>query len=512
MKAKGDAFVCPSCGSIMDPLETSGPGRRRPAAAPAIAGFMLLSGIVGLGGVTAGVVFEGDLRRRLPQSILALVPAPDDAARPLFFAARAAPTLAPPQEGATGFWTAAFGSEAFEELLDLEPTVRGDFMLIVRLNSRSLAGGSELRRLTVDRLGEVVAQTAAPELEAARSVDLALDGGGGGYLARYSGAQVVLDRHDVEGGSVWSRAFDAADGHRQPVVVRALPDGALLAAPGGALGTLALIRFDRDGSVRWRRDLETDGTVPSLALAAASDGAIYVGLADAASMSAIVRRMDAAGATIWTRELSLPFGGALSALVSSSDGVFALLSGIEAQLVRLEASGEVAWSVVLPPATGGAELLAAAAPENGVIIAASYELPGGDRDTWVGRVSEAGGLVWDHYLQLAGEDVVQSIAIDREEGVVIAGAYQERAFIDSDIVMIGFSPSADHDALGVNGQEAIPTAARADASVDASKDGASVAIPNLTDYAGAAKPSAGAALAASEAASSHDDDGRSASP
>jgi len=160
----------------------------------------------------------------------------------------------------------------------------------------------------------------------------------------------------------------------------------------------------------------------------------------------VVARFNAAGASLWTRQLGTSANEfAFAAADDGAGGAFAAgttagaLGGAHAGLddafvVHYSASGALLWTRQLGTTQQELALAAASDGLGGVFVGGSTRgaLPGevhvGAEDAWVARLDSAGNTLWIWQQGGFGDDVVRSLASDGAGGVFVAGSSASSVF------------------------------------------------------------------------------------
>lgn len=205
-------------------------------------------------------------------------------------------------------------------------------------------------------------------------------------------------KYDTAGEVVWTRQFgsdsvDQFEGVATDLDANVLLVGSTYGAVGDtdlALADIWVRKYDAAGTVVWTRQFGTDRT--DLAGGVATDGSgnvIVVGHTDrgfdAGYMDVYVRKLDPDGEVVWTRE----FGGA-----STDHGVGA--------------------------ATDAAGNVFVAGNTYGAIVGGGDE----DWDVWVRKYDPAGEVEWTRQFGTATYDQVRAIATDPSGNLILAGETQ----------------------------------------------------------------------------------------
>lgn len=171
-----------------------------------------------------------------------------------------------------------------------------------------------------------------------------------------------------------------------------------------------------------------------------------LGGANAGGGDVVVARFDAAGASLWTRQLGTSANDfAFAAADDGAGGAFAVgtsagaLGGPQGGLddafvARYSSSGTLLWTRQLGSAQQDLALAAASDGLGGVFVGGSTRgtLPGethiGADDAWVARFDSAGNTLWIWQHGGFGDDVVRSLASDGAGGVFLAGSSASSVF------------------------------------------------------------------------------------
>jgi Bacterial Ig-like domain (group 3)/SdrD B-like domain/Beta-propeller repeat len=284
-----------------------------------------------------------------------------------------------------------------------------------------------------------------------------LVGGGGGSLPGQTSAgyqDAFVREYDAAGNQLWTRQFGSTGLDNANGV--AVDAGGVYVA-GGLFGTLPgqvnagsgdafLRKLDASGAELWTHQFGTDGDDAALAIATDASG-VYVGGATTGIFpgqipfggeESFVRKYDAGGTDVWTREFTGLLPGEDFARAVDADGnvyVAGVLNGIliEGEPVsggfvrKYDAAGNVLWTRQVDAATFD-EIDGIAVDASGVYVAGTIDfgavLPGqagaGDRDAFVRRYDADGNEVWTRQFGSPGDDQATAIAID-STGVYVAG-------------------------------------------------------------------------------------------
>jgi len=273
-------------------------------------------------------------------------------------------------------------------------------------------------------------------------------------------------KFDAAGTAVWTRQLggfrsDGAlgvAGDASGVYVVGYTESALPGGGGGILGVMdSFVRkYDIGGTIAWTRQFGPRYPAVDAARAVDADGNVYVvgtvggflpdqqssswgGFANGSDSDAFVRKYDAAGNELWTRQFSagvLAFNGAF-ALAVDATGVYvagaveehvpgvANPAGQEAFVRKFDASGNELWVCQLGT-TGTESANGIAADATGVYVTGSTTgtFPGqtsaGGQDAFVRKYDSAGGVLWTSQFGSSDADQAVAIAVDAS-GVWVSG-------------------------------------------------------------------------------------------
>jgi hypothetical protein len=270
------------------------------------------------------------------------------------------------------------------------------------------------------------------------------------------GSDVFLQRYHDSGKEVWTRQFGTT-GDDAATVVGSLDveDGAIYvgglvsaALPGqGYAGDwdAFLRRYDSAGRELWTREFGTSGpdVVQGVSV---SRGSIYIGgftsgvlqgQLSAGGIDAFLRKYDANGNELWTRQFGTPGSDVAWSVAAGPGGVYvvggtdgALSGGVnagstDAFIRKYDEAGNEVWTDQF--GTSGSDALHGVAVRGGnVYVAGEVQgaLPGqiaaGGFDAFLRMYDEGGGAVWTRQFGTTGRDTVWGVEAHRT-GVFVVG-------------------------------------------------------------------------------------------
>jgi hypothetical protein len=247
----------------------------------------------------------------------------------------------------TEVWTREFGSGRREEVLAIAAGTRGvyaagdttvaappfddGFAAAFGAKgepvwSRAIGTGSE------DRASAIAVH--ASGVYVAGATDGALPG-----QASVGDSDNFLRKYDLDGNEVWTRQFGTAEADE--IISIALDDtglylagttsGTIAGQPGGGVIDAVVAKYDFNGTPVWTRQFGTPNYDDALGIAAGAQG-VYVGgnttgglagQANAGDSDAFVRKYDAGGRLLWTRQFGSKGHDELLGIAVDASGVYA---------------------------------------------------------------------------------------------------------------------------------------------------------------------------------------------
>jgi hypothetical protein len=298
---------------------------------------------------------------------------------------------------------------------------------------------------------------------------------------------LFIRKTDFAGAELWTRQLGPSSGSGSASGVAASPNGVYAIgrinqppSPNSQLFTAFLEKYDAGGNLLWRRQFDTSTRDVILGVAVNGDSIYIVGEAnprpDTGSTSGglFVRRYDAAGNTLWTRQdqvgysgesaiaaddtgvyvvgylsrtsPSAPHGDALFRYADNGDLVWRKVLGTGEQaelwpslavdntglymaragsLIKFDTAGNEQWSQICGASFGRVEL---AADEAGGYLVGTVDvgfplsefhgsdLPGqcasGYADAYVRKYDSGGSLLWTRQFGTSENDIVAGVALD----------------------------------------------------------------------------------------------------
>jgi hypothetical protein len=318
--------------------------------------------------------------------------------------------------GGNVLWTRQFGSANSDAAYSVRVGSDGSVLVagytLGTLPGESSAGGQDGFVRKYDAAGNVLwtRQFGTVSSDLARSVSVGSDGSvlvagfTNGALPGQSsagGQDAFVRKFDTNGAEVWTRQFGTVSndlalsvsvGSDGSVLVAGHTDGTL---PGqsSAGGYDAFARkYDAAGAEVWTRQFGSSNADYALSVSVGSDGSVLAagqtdgilpGQSSAGGPSAFVRKYDAAGAEVWTRQFGTANFDVAASVSVGSDG-----------------------SVLVAGSTNGS-------------------LPGqssaGSNDAFVRKYDAAGAEVWTRQFGTASSDSATEVSLGTDGSVLLAG-------------------------------------------------------------------------------------------
>jgi uncharacterized repeat protein (TIGR01451 family) len=298
-------------------------------------------------------------------------------------------------------WTQQFGTASNDAALGIAVDATGVYVAggVSGTLSGQTSGGQDAFVRKYDASGMVVWThqfgSAANDIASGITADAS-----GIYVAGSAGDDAFVRKYDASGTELWNRQFGTADidmalgvaADASGVYVAGQTFG-VLTGPSSAGGADAFVRkYDTSGNEDWTRQFGTAGTDGAVAVAADVSG-IYVaggvsgvlpGQTGAGGQDAFVRKYDASGTTLWTRQ----FGS------TAND----IASGITADVSGIYVAGQTLG--VLPGQTSA-----------------------GSADAFLRKYHTSGTEVWTRQFGTTAIDAAVGVAVDAG-GIYVAGFTQ----------------------------------------------------------------------------------------
>jgi len=262
-----------------------------------------------------------------------------------------------------------------------------------------------------------------------------------------------LRRYDANGNELWTRQFGtpsvdqalAVAADATGVYVAGSTYGALAGQTSAGLQDAYLRKYDANGNELWTRQFGASSADQALGVAADSTSVYVAGYADGAlpgqtsagSLDAFVRKYDAGGNELWTRQFGSPGADLGRSVALDSTGVYlagvasgalagqASAGGTDAFIRKYDANGSDLWTRQFGSAAAD-DALAVAAASAGVLVAGFTmgALPGqtsaGLADAFVRCYDAAGGELWSLQFGTSTTEAPWSISAG-PAGAFVAG-------------------------------------------------------------------------------------------
>lgn len=279
-----------------------------------------------------------------------------------------------------------------------------------------------------------------------------------GEAAALNDTEAFISRYDEQGNAVWTRQFGSAvvaqdDGtgvatDQTGVYVVGWTQGAL-AGETSAGSTDAFIRkYDFNGAVLWTRQFGTPADDKAVGVSTDGTGIYVVGTtqgnlltgAGGAQGDAFVRRYDASGTVVWTRQFGTVDAEVAYGVATDGTGVYAAgttggtladpkIGGTDGFLRKFDSGGNVLWTRQFGT-TSTDDVYAVAAGALGVYVGGrtvatfpGQTKVGGLYDAYVIKFDVSGTQQWVREFGTTREDWVLALAVGAAS--VVVGGYAE---------------------------------------------------------------------------------------
>lgn len=362
-------------------------------------------------------------------------------------------------------WTRQFGSSAWDEGLGVTADASGIYMVGFTRGAfakQSSAGGDDafIRKFDVRGKELWTRQFGSSESDrasaaSANAFGIYVAGDVAGTLPGQSSAgsqDGFVRKYDANGHELWTRQFGSS-GVDEPRGISATDSGIYVAGlVGGTLpGEISagqddafLRKYDSDGNEIWTRQFGTPAVDAALAVSADTSGIYIVGVtegtlpgqASSGGFDAFIRKYDADGNEVWTRQFGTAVFDQAVGVTGDSSAVYvtgltnAGLSGqtyfgsTDAFVRKYDADGNELWTqqfgtAVVDMAVGGSAD-ASGIYVTGITNGSLLHPSAGDFDAFVRKYDLDGNEVWTHQFGSTDSDGATGI-IAETSGVYVGG-------------------------------------------------------------------------------------------
>ena len=271
------------------------------------------------------------------------------------------------------------------------------------------------------------------------------------------GEDAFVKKYDPDGSVVWARQFGtsgddvawdvAVDGSGN-VLVAGWTYGSLEGASAG--GSDAFVRkYDADGSVVWTRQFGTSDDDFARGVAVDASGNVLVSGntrgslegANAGNLDAFVRKYDADGSVVWTRQFGTSgLDGANGVAVDTSGNVLVAgwtrgslegvnAGGADAFVRKYDPDGTVVWTRQFGTSDDDFARGVAVDESGNVLVSGDTRgsLEGesaGGADAYVRKYDPDGSVVWTRQFGTSSDDTAGAVAVDGSGNVLVSGDTQ----------------------------------------------------------------------------------------
>jgi len=289
---------------------------------------------------------------------------------------------------------------------------------------------------------------------------VAVDGQGGVYVAGSINFQGFVRRYDAAGGQVWDRQFGSGVGNNVEARSVAADDAGGVYVAGQVSGALAgqtsagnfdpfVKKYDAAGGEVWTRQFGTSNADAAFGVGVDGAGGVYAAGRLASSSNAfpsdaMLWKYSATGDPVWTRQFGTAAADEASGVAVGAGGI--LVAGqtggtfpgetsagnLDGFVRRWDAAGNEVWTrqfgTLSPSAVEDAAFGVATDDAGGTYLAGwtngalAGQTSAGSFDAFVKKYDAAGGEVWARQFGAAGPDRAEAVAVDGAGGVYVTGS------------------------------------------------------------------------------------------
>jgi hypothetical protein len=267
------------------------------------------------------------------------------------------------------------------------------------------------------------------------------------------GSDAFVRKYDASGNELWTRQFGTASGDyalgisvdSTGIYVAGYTDGILPGQSSAGDSDAFVRKYDASGNEVWTRQFGTASYDFAYGISVDSTG-IYVaghtygtfpGQSSASGIDAFVRRYDADGNEVWTRQFGTDSDDYANSISVDSTGIYVAGStqgtlpgqssdgGTDAFVRKYDADGNVVWTRQFGTASYDYALVISV-DSTGIYVGGYTDgtLPGqssaGGWDAFVRRYDASGNEVWTSQFGTASTDQANGISVD-STGIYVAG-------------------------------------------------------------------------------------------
>jgi len=261
-----------------------------------------------------------------------------------------------------------------------------------------------------------------------------------------------LIKVDASGDSVWSRTYGGSDDEWGCSVLQLPGGGYVLAGHTESYGAgrkdVWLVRTDSVGDTLWTRTYggSDDDWGESVILTQDGGFAIagYTYSYDVGGGDFWLIRTDASGDTLWTRTYGGSDWEVGYSVVQTDDGGFAVCGytrsfgagGLDAWLVRTDASGDTLWARTYGTAESEAGHAVAQTADGGFVVTGWNYFTQEYDDLWLFRTDASGDTLWNRTFDGLDDEQGWSVQQTADGGFVVAGHTWSYGAGNSDVWLI----------------------------------------------------------------------------
>ena len=274
------------------------------------------------------------------------------------------------------------------------------------------------------------------------------------------GRDAFVRKYDAGGNELWTRqlgtsgddgAYAVAVDSSGNVLVGGFTHGPLHGQTHAGGADAFLCKYDASGTLLWTRQLGSTVHDGVRAVSVDHQGHVFVagvtlgalpGHSSSGSDDAFVRRYDANGGLVWSRQLGTSLNDQAFAVSADADGSVAVagytagtlpgqmnLGGQDAFVRRYDGAGNELWTRQFGTLSDSDHAYGTSVSPDGRIFVAGatrWALPGqphaGEFDAFVRAYDPSGSAVWTRQFGTSNQELAYAVSVDANDRVLVAGA------------------------------------------------------------------------------------------
>lgn len=248
---------------------------------------------------------------------------------------------------------------------------------------------------------------------------------------------------DINGDTLWTRTYGGSLNDYAKSIIQTLDGGYMVAGTknnGGinSLGDAWILKLDQFGDTLWTKSFHFSNYLSEAnSIIQTPDENIYftgsssIGSLEEASI--FVVKLNNQGDSIWCKKLDGYMGNDI--IQTGNNIVVVGRSNINDKMYKLDSNGNVIWQIDHAPNQGYYfQTNSVAIDEFGDFISVGQRINTNDvqncpDDLWLKKNQSTGSEDWNYYLDLSSHDIANSIESTCDNGFIVAGVTNKRAWL-----------------------------------------------------------------------------------